>query len=119
MKATSPRYPTFVIYEGYDLPLALESVGKGWAPLVEEVFSFIEKNRIHSKVIQVKEKWGGLRIYTDVMHDALDRKIEEVSKKSFSICEQCGDPGALREGSWYRTLCDKHADGRPVVKNVD
>lgn len=116
MKATSPRYPTFVIYEGYDLPLALESVGGGWAPLIKEIFQFIEKNRVHSKVIQVKEKWGGLRVYTDVVHEALDQKIREMEKKSFEICEICGEAGKLREGSWYRTLCENHAQGRKSVE---
>lgn len=116
MKATSPRYPTFVIYEGYDLQLALESVGEGWAPLIREVFEYMEKTRVHSKIVQVKEKWGGLRIYTDVVHDGLDAKIRDVEKKSFTICEQCGSAGKLRSGSWYRTLCEEHAGGAPAVE---
>lgn len=116
-KPASPRYPTYVIYEGYDLQLALDSVGSGWAPLIKEVFSFIEENKIHSKVIQVKEKWGGLRIYTDVMHMELDRKIIEAEQRSLSICEVCGSPGNVRGGSWYRTLCDEHSNGQPIIED--
>jgi hypothetical protein len=116
MKASSPRYPTYVIYEGYDIQLALESVGEGWAPLIREVFEYIEKNRVYSKIVQVKEKWGGLRIYTDVVHDGLDAKIRDVEKRSFTMCEVCGKPGFLRKGGWYRTLCDEHAEGREAVE---
>jgi len=117
MKASSPRYPTFVIYEGYDRALAVDSVGEGWAPLIHEVFDYMEKNRVHSKIVQVKEKWGGLRIYTDVIHEGLDEKIRSMEKKSFTICEVCGEPGALRGGGWYRTLCDTHGKDKPIVED--
>ena len=116
MKTTSPRYPTYVIHEGYDRALALESVGSGWASLVNEVFDYIEKNKLTIKVVQVKEKWGGLRIYTDFIHDPLDNVIREAEKKSFTMCETCGDLGQLRSGGWYRTLCDAHGGDKPVVK---
>lgn len=117
MKPVSPRYPTYVIYEGYDLALAIESVGKGWEPLVREVFSFMKEHRTHTKVIQVKEKWGGLRIYTDVIDDKLDEKIREVEKRSFTVCELCGAPGNLRGDSWYQTLCETHGQGKPIIED--
>lgn len=119
MKVTSPRYPTYVIYEGYDRALAIESVGKGWSSLINEVFDYLEQHRTHSKVVQVKEKWGGLRIYTDVIDDKLDEKIREVEKKSYTICEDCGAPGALRSGGWYRTLCDEHGKDKPIVRDEE
>lgn len=117
MKAISPRYPTFVIHEGYDRALALQSVGEGWASLINEVFDFIEQNKIHNvRIIQVKEKWGGLRIYTDMMHDKLDAKIADVQKRSFTICEVSGAPGKLRNcNGWYRTLSDAEGGQHPVV----
>ena len=118
MKNVSPRYPTFVIFEGYDKQLALESVGAGWASLIEEVFSFMEQNKINCKIIQVKEKWGGLRIYTDIIHEQLDKKIIEVEKKSFTICETSGAPGKLRNcNGWYRTLSDALGKEYPIVEN--
>jgi hypothetical protein len=117
MKASSPRYPTFVIYEGYDRALALASVGKGWAPLIHEVFDLIEQKKITQKVVQVKEKFGGLRIYTDIINDELEKKVIEVGNRSFTICEECGAPGQLRGGSWYRTLCDVHGKNKPAVKD--
>lgn len=115
MKPVSPRYPTYVIYEGYDRALALESVGKGWSSLIHEVFDYIEQNKIPQKVIQVKEKFGGLRIYADY-NEELDKKIIEVGKRSFTICEDCGAPGKLRGGNWYRTLCDTHGKDKPIIE---
>jgi len=117
MKPVSPKYPTYVIYEGYDRALALESVGKGWASLINEVFDYMEQNKTHSKIIQVKEKWGGLRIYTDVIDDNLDKKIIEIEKRSFTMCETCGSAGVLRGGSWYQTLCDVHGKDKPIIKD--
>lgn len=119
MKIASPRYPTYVIYEGYDRALALESVGQGWSSLIDEVFNYIEQNRVHSKVIQVKEKFGGLRVYTDVGHEGLDEVIRNVGYKSFKICEDCGAAGVLRSGGWYRTLCDTHANGKPPIPETE
>ena len=119
MKPSSPRYPTYVIYEGYDRALALESVGKGWSSLIDEVFNYIEQNRVHSKVIQVKEKFGGLRVYTDVVHEGLDEVIRNVGNKSFKICEDCGAAGVLRSGGWVRTLCDTHANGKPPIPETE
>lgn len=115
MTKASPRYPTFVVHEGYDRKLALDSVGQGWAGLVNEVFDMLEKTK-GIKVIQVKEKWGGLRIYTDFMHMEFDKFIMDIEKKSFTVCEQCGKPGQLREGSWQLTQCDEHAGGKKAIQ---
>lgn len=118
MKNMSPRYPTFVIHEGYDKKLALESVGAGWSSLIEEVFAFMEQRKINCKIIQVKEKWGGLRIYTDMLHHELDKKIIEVEKRSFEMCEVSGQLGRLRNcNGWYRTLSDEEGKDYPIVKN--
>ena len=59
-----PRLPCYVIYDdgGYDLPLAKRSVGLGWNGILERLF---EAKPDWIKVIQVKEKFGGLRYYID------------------------------------------------------
>jgi len=112
------RKPGYFVESGYDKQLALESVDNGWAPLIEELFSFIETHKITEKIIQVKEKWGGLRIYTDIINPILDQKILEIEKRSFFICEACGEPGMMRGGGRYRTLCETHALGRPAVSSL-
>ena len=94
---------------------ALVCVGAGWADLVRRFYNAREALGTTVGVMQVKEKYGGLRIYTDYMHDELDEIITELERESFTICEECGEPGQLRTGSWYRTLCDIHANGRPAA----
>lgn len=110
------REPGYVIASGYDKQLALESVNIGWSSLIEELFSFIETHKITAKIIQVKEKWGGLRIYTDVIDTGLDSKIIELEMRSFKLCEICGKDGKLRSDGWYKVFCDEHANGRKAVR---
>ena len=110
-------YPTFVNYDGYTREFAKQSVGSGWHSLIDEVFDALEKKFSMVKIIQVKEKFGGLRIYTDYLNDDFDKIIQNVSEKSFTICETCGAAGNLRDGSWYRTLCETHANGAPIITN--
>jgi hypothetical protein len=55
---------------------------------------------------QIKEKYGGLRFYTDSACDAVYDLIEAAERTSLVTCECCGLPGKTREGGWIRTLCD-------------
>jgi hypothetical protein len=112
------KFPSEVIHEGYDRSLALQSVGSGWASLINELFDFIDNNKIKNvKIIQVKEKWGGLRVYTDFINTSLQKKIHELELRSFSVCEVTGDPGRLRNcNGWYRTLSDAVGNKYPIVE---
>jgi hypothetical protein len=94
---------------------ALTSVGSGWSGLVNEAYDYIEA-RQNIKVVCVKEKFGGLRIYTDAYDDEADKLIMNLEKRSFTICETCGEDGKLRGGSWYQTLCEEHANGKEAIK---
>jgi len=97
-----------VNFKGYTRQMGLDSVGKGWAPLVNQVFDKLETIKGSIKIIQIKEKWGGLRIYTDCSNKALDEVIYEVGIESLQMCEECGQPGTLRGKTWYYTSCDAH-----------
>jgi hypothetical protein len=61
------------------------------------------------EILQVKEKFGGLRIHVNHANDAIRQRIEAAIQESFHTCEVCGQPGTLREGTWIKTLCDEHA----------
>lgn len=75
-------------------------------PLVAEFERATERQ---FEVLQVKEKFGGLRFYVNCRNDAAIRqRIGTAAQESFRTCEICGQPGELREGSWIKTLCDKH-----------
>ena len=56
---------------------------------------------------QVKEKYGELCFYMTSATDEMFKLIDQAERESKTICEDCGQPGKLRKGSWLRTLCDK------------
>lgn len=88
--------------------------GIGWEPLYAPIIAKIQA--CGGTVLQVKEKFGGLRLYfgapephnTEI--DALVRAAEELSTKT---CEICGKRGENRpQHGWWRTLCDEHEEER-------
>jgi hypothetical protein len=94
----------------YTLDEALTQVGKGWAPLIHHVYNAREALGTPVGIIQVKEKFGGLRIYTEYYHEELEKVIIDVGRQSFTVCEVCGNNGELCKSptGWYRTLCGAH-----------
>ena len=102
--------------KGYNREQALQSVGTGWHGLVNQIFDKWETLDEIVVIDQVKEKWGGLRIYTAPRHEEFENFLIEMERKSFTICEECGNDGKLRTGWCYKTLCDEHAEGRKAIK---
>jgi hypothetical protein len=91
-------------------------VGDGWFDLIKELSEKLEPMGVVA--MQVKEKFGGLRFYVTHATDAAWDLIEEAERKSETICEECGDPGEIRDDRhWVLTLCDKCNEGNkaPVV----
>jgi len=56
---------------------------------------------------QIKEKWGGIRIYHSGGDDYVDGIIIMAEEMSYKICERCGCPGSPNKQGWIMTLCDK------------
>jgi hypothetical protein len=83
---------------------AKNCVGPGWASLIDAIFDHLPED---AYILQVKEKWGGLRFYVSGSSELLDF-ISEMENKCLEMCEICGRPGKPREGGWIRTLCDEH-----------
>jgi hypothetical protein len=64
------------------------------------------------EVLQVKEKFGGLRFYVNCRkEEAIRQRIGAAAQESFRTCEVCGQQGELREDRWIKTLCDEHDAG--------
>lgn len=108
------RAPGWVYFPGYDRDLALQSVGPGWAGIVNRLYDFLEMIP-EIRVIQVKQKWAGLRVYVrggTKAVNAVQKALLAAERESFKTCEQCGAPGTPREGGWIKTLCDADAKGR-------
>ena len=94
--------------------------GDGWIPLIEEAKTIIAKYNQKLKeedldtepleFIQIKEKWGGLRIYLNYYVPEIADQIHELESKSLHICEHCGTIKNVKSDwthGWIMTLCDK------------
>lgn len=121
------KYPELLsnVYCGFNC-------GDGWLQLLDTAFGLImghlesinshniwaTKNRnniiphpelkevVEPIVAQVKEKFGGLRCYTDNTDKYIDGILATIESLSYHICEECGHPGQLRREGWYKTLCN-------------
>ena len=81
--------------------------GDGWVNLLDELFTKIKTLNEDFIIVQVKEKYGGLRVYTSSGSDALYDLLDEAEKKSYTVCEDCGEDGKPRGSGWIRTQCEE------------
>lgn len=87
--------------------------GLGWYPVLERMFEGMEDVRKEDslgklKVIQVKEKFGGLRVYMRGGNSRIRDLIEQAEYECYYTCEACGGPseGVRNQGGCYTNLCD-------------
>jgi hypothetical protein len=99
-------------------------IGSGWNTLVytlcnaidsylENVNPYRERKKLEKVpqvvVVQIKEKFGGLRFYYDGGDEYVRGLCDMAERTSYVTCEQCGNPGVLRGGYWMHTACDIHS----------
>lgn len=83
-------------------------VGDGWTRIVDGLF--FAATRLGSKVLQVKQKFGGLRFYVDKESKELSKIIREAELEADKTCEECGSKEDVKKHSpkgWIFTLCRK------------
>jgi hypothetical protein len=112
-KSLTEKYPAM-----FSQPYGDFAVGKGWWPILHALCSNIQhhinwKNKEREVVpqvvvMQIKEKFGGLRFYYDGGDNTIDGMVQMAESWANQSCETCGAPGKKREGGWIRTLCDHH-----------
>ncbi len=112
---------------------ALDSVGKGWSPLIVCLYKMIDNLKVDYEldihVEQVKEKFGGLRFYYYESNDGehieneftekqllelnnFRSKVVAAEQISLHMCEECGSLGTNANHGhtgWIKTLCTVHA----------
>ena len=87
--------------------------GKGWNGILIDMFENFRKNNIKIKMIQIKEKFGSLRIYIDFPenieeYELLEKIIHEAENKSWTTCEGCGAENKIsKKESWIINFCKK------------
>ena len=81
-------------------------VGPGWNDIIYDLNKKLEAEKPDYQILQIKEKFAGLRFYTDKMPYPAWDAVSEAEKLSYETCEECGRPGKIwsRKG-WVRTLC--------------
>jgi hypothetical protein len=91
--------------------------GDGWFNIIWHLCSDLEplvtelerETGERFSVVQVKQKFGTLRIYVSRHADAIDERIEAAALETSHTCEVCGRPG--RQHRTYGTVaCEEHAD---------
>lgn len=69
--------------------------------------------------VQIKEKFGTLRIYTDNINDSVAGAIMVAERLSACICESCGSTGERRSmRGWISTSCRSCAIEKYSEKEV-
>ena len=102
------------------------TVGDGWRELVETAIARIAAAvasvpGAKVTITQIKEKYGGLRIYfdggglSDEAEASIEEAIELAEYRAACTCEDCGSQGQLYDNhGWYITRCEAHAEGEAV-----
>jgi|GEM_PF-716198 len=123
------RYPLLFRAEQSECAPGYPCVGDGWQLIVEKAIERIDAavRGLHGDakavvaIRQIKEKFGGLRIYaewTAVPADVgarIQEAIDLAAARSFCTCELCGARGQIHnDDGWFATRCDRHAEGEPV-----
>ena len=109
------------MYEQKEIVLPIQfgfECGDGWYIIIEELFKSIEwhldtshswprKERIPFNIEQVKEKFGGLRIYYSGGDDVIRGMVSFAESLSYKICENCGSTkNVTQTKGWITTLCE-------------
>lgn len=92
----------------------------GWQPIVLSLLGQLEDHAKKAmpdlEVIQIKQKYGHLRVYVSTTDDQVEYLIGEAEKRCASTCEVCGKEGrASTFGGWILVVCADHR----VMANVD
>lgn len=71
------------------------------------------------RIVQVKEKFGTLRMYMDNVTPEYKHVEVYAELMSAVTCEKCGNAGKTYRLSWHQTLCREHAIERYGKAIVD
>lgn len=115
------KYPKiFQQYEGNPGMVNWHGVPEGWLPIIDKlcgsIQSYIDNFVRYTKdgeyrpeqvtCTQMKEKFGGLRFYTNGNDDYVDGMIHMAEHMAYNTCQDCGseqDIGTTK--GWITTLC--------------
>lgn len=92
--------------------------GAGWKKLYQPILDYIEEynkdkegdNKI--EIYQIKEKFGGLRVYLSKKTEELRQMINKAEAESYHTCEICGKhiDKPIVEHHWIYPMCKECFD---------
>ena len=91
-------------------------VDEGWFQIVLDCHKELEALDPEYKLLQIKEKFGGLRYYFQPSNldvwDEMNKVVSKYEEIASRTCEVTGKPGILMKsiGSWYKTLNPEFAE---------
>lgn len=102
-------------------PLPYIEVNDGWFDIIDSFLSALVKyfnngpidrdSLVGFKIIQIKEKFGVIRIYYDNGDRVISNLVRMAEILSSKTCEMTGHPGSLCvKGGWYKTLSKSKAE---------
>ena len=115
------RWPTWFRIDGDIRETAMTrgfEHGDGWFDIIWKLCEDLEplvaevelKTGERFEVLQVKEKFGGVKFYTNLHTEAIWERIQAAALESRRTCEVCGQPGSQIAGAWGLTRCKEHAE---------
>lgn len=96
----------------------LDDVPEGWRKafgeqmckeINDEMLTWDKKNYDNFRIMQIKEKWGFLHIYTNYGSEKLYEIIAKYSTTSRVTCIQCGRPARWISRGWILPWCEECA----------
>lgn len=93
--------PASYRYDGF-----MGSVGAGWVPILERLATRLIQLGWDRRVQQIKEKFGGLRFYSDSLNGEMSEAVRAAAAEAERTCEECGAPGEMRHKGWLKVRCD-------------
>ena len=110
------------------MPNGFSGIGEGWRqalwdlcvelePHVQAINRQLAAEEQHTsfEVMQVKEKFGGLRFYVNHHSDAIDACIQKAQARARTTCMPCGQAGTSRTDDWWRVACDAFQAARETA----
>jgi hypothetical protein len=102
---------------GFEVPNTWFDILYELSKKLDALYKDLPKDDEYPAVIQVKEKFGGLRYYMGSIPEHLSEKtdeyVQEAEDKSYRTCEECGKEGKNRSiQGWLSVLCETHYQER-------
>ena len=103
--------------EEFDVPM-FEYIPVGWRKgfgmqLIEELQAAYEELTEEEKeeffFVQIKEKYGSLRMYPSIFNNTISNIVNKYEKLSEQTCIHCGKPGnEYWHNGWVAPFCQDH-----------